>query len=103
MPGHDRHAGALRGRARRGLAAHQRDRLGRGADEGQPRIAARRRANVFVLGEEAVAGMHGVGAGAPRRVDDAVDAQIALARRARPDGDASSAIRTCSAVRSHSE
>ena len=65
---HDRHAGAHRRRARGGLAAHQRDRLGRRADERQPGVA-HGGGEVLVLGEEAVAGMDGVGArrAAPRR------------------------------------
>ena len=69
---------------RGGLAAHQRDRFGRRPDEGQPGVAARG-GEVLVLGEEAVAGMHRVGARLPRGVDDRVDAQVALARRVRPD------------------
>ena len=81
---HDRHAGADRRVARRGLAAHQRDRFGRGADERQPGIAARARER-RVLGEEAVARMHGVGARAARRVDDRVDAKVALRGLARAD------------------
>ena len=48
--------------ARAGLAAHQRDRLGRRADERQAGVAARARER-GVLGEEPVAGMDGVGAG----------------------------------------
>ena len=59
--GHDRHAGLDRRLPRRGLAAHQRDRFRRRADEGQAGVAARG-GEVFVLGEEPVAGMHGVGA-----------------------------------------
>src|SRR5262249_43523368 len=38
-----------------------------------------------VLGEKAVAGMHGVGAGFPRGVEDAVDSQVALGRWSRAD------------------
>ena len=37
--GHDRHAGADRRVARRGLAAHQRDGVRRRADEGQAGVA----------------------------------------------------------------
>ena len=82
--GHDRHAGLDRRLPRRGLAAHQRDRFRRRADERQAGIAARG-GEVFVLGEETVARMHGVGAGLLRGVDDRVDAQVAFARRARAD------------------
>ena len=52
----------------RGLAAHQRDRFGGRADEDERRIAARR-SERGVLGQKPVAGMHGVGAGRLRRVD----------------------------------
>ena len=59
----------------------------------------------LVLGEETVAGMHGVGARRLRAASiDAIDAQVALARRARSDR---RTLRrrslTCRAVRSHSE
>ena len=40
-----------------------------------------------VLGEEAVAGMDGVGPRAPRRLDEALDAEIRLARRRGSDAD----------------
>ena len=83
--GHDRHAGLDRRLPRRGLAAHQRDRFRRRADEDQAGIAAGR-GEIFVLGEEPVAGMHRVGARLPGDIDDRVDAQVAFARRARPDG-----------------
>ena len=36
---------------------------------------------VLVLGQEAVPGMHRIGPRAPRRVDDAVDAEVTVARR----------------------
>ena len=50
------------------LAAHAADRVGRRADEDEPGVGAGLR-EVGVLGEEAVAGMDGVGAGAARDVD----------------------------------
>ena len=56
---HDRHPGTNRRLTGRGLTAHQRNRLGSWADEGQPRITTRR-GEVFVLGEEPIARMHGV-------------------------------------------
>ena len=82
--GHHRHAGGDRRLARRRLAAHHGDGLGRRADEDQPGVAARGR-ELFVLGQEPVAGMHRVGAGLPCDLDDGVDAQVALARRAGAD------------------
>ncbi len=84
--GHDRHAGADRGAASGRLAAHQRDRLGRGSDERQARVTARA-GEGGVLGEEPVAGMHRGGAGAARRVDNRVDSQVAACRLAGPDMD----------------
>ena len=82
--GHDRHTGANSDRARRRLAAHQRHRFRRRADENEAGVA-NRRGKVFVLRQEAVAGMYAVGARPLRRVDDAVDPEVAVARRARPD------------------
>ena len=66
--GHDRHAGADRRLASGGLAAHHGDRFRRRADEDEPGIAAGG-GEVFVLGEEAVARMHGIRArpASPRR------------------------------------
>ena len=80
-----RNARAFRRSARRRLAAHQCDRFRRGTDERQARIARGRR-EVFVLREKPVAGMHRIGAGFSRGIDDAIDAEVAFARRARPDG-----------------
>ena len=81
-PGHDRHPGLDRGLPRGGLAAHQGDGFRRRADEHQSGITARRR-EVFVLGQEPVARMHGIRARLLRRVDGRIDAQITLARRTR--------------------
>ncbi len=83
-PGDHGHAGANGGFARGSLAAHQRDRISRRADERQPRVGARTREG-GVLGQEPVTGMHRVRAGALRGVDDGVDAQVALDRFARTD------------------
>ncbi len=66
VPGTDRHAGPRRGGARRGLAAHQRHRLGRRADEGEPRVADGGR-ELLVLREKPVARVDGVGARARAR------------------------------------
>ena len=60
---------------------------GRRADERQPGVARRPRAKLGVLGEEAVAGMDGVGAARARGVEQRLDVQIALARRRRADRD----------------
>ncbi len=81
---HDRHAARNRDLARRGLAAHPADGRRRRADECQ----ARRLARVGELGvfrQEPVAGMHRVGAGCARGVDDLVDAEVRLARRVAPE------------------
>jgi hypothetical protein len=62
------------------IAAHRRadeDDAGRGAGLGE----------FLVLGQEAVAGMDGLGAGGQRRLDDLVDHQVGLARRRRADAD----------------
>ena len=77
--GHDRHAGRLHPLPALGLRSHRVDRLRRRADEDDAGVAAGAR-EPGVLGEEAVAGMDGLGAGLLRGVEDAVDAQVALAR-----------------------
>ena len=77
------------------------DRLGRRADEDQPGIGAGLR-EVGALGQEAVAGMHRVGAGAPGGVEDAPDVEVAVGGRAAPMRTASSARATCGACASAS-
>ena len=87
MSGHARHHGharALRGGARRRLAAHEGDDVGGRPDEGQTGFLHRPR-ELFVLREKTIAGVNGVGAGTARRIDDAIDAEVAVARCARPD------------------
>ena len=69
VPGTTGTPAAIAALARRGLAAHQRDRFGVGPMNVRPGVAARR-GEVVVLGEKAVAGMDRVGAGLVRRVDD---------------------------------
>ena len=64
--GQDRDARALHAVARLGLRAHGGDRLGRRADPGQPGVDHGLREG-GVLGQEAVAGMDRVGAGARAR------------------------------------
>ena len=83
--GHDRNSSFDGGLPRGGLAAHQRDGFRRRSDERQAGVAARG-GEIFVLGEETVARMHGVGAGLLRGIDDRVDAQVAFAWSARTDG-----------------
>src|SRR3954467_8356975 len=50
---------------------------GGGADEGDP-FSGDRPGEVGVLGEEAVAGVHGLGAAAPDDVEDGLGVQITL-------------------------
>ena len=81
---YERHPGPGHEPLRLALRPHRPDRSRRGADEDDPARRARLR-EVRVLGEEAVAGMDGVGPAAFRRVEDRPDVQIALAGRGRPD------------------
>ena len=80
----NRHARAPGGGPCRGLAAHQRDGVGSGTDEGQPGIPRGCR-EMLVLGKEAVPRVQGVGARTARDVDEALHAQIAVARSAWAD------------------
>ena len=64
------------------LAAHQRDGFWRRPDKNHTGIAARRR-EIFVFGEEAVAWMNRIGARSLSDLDDFVDAQVTVTRRAR--------------------
>ena len=82
VAGHARHAGLQHDLLGAGLVAHRGDRLRRRADEHQPGIAAGR-GEILVLGEEAVAGMHRVGAGDLRGFDQRRDVEIGLATAAR--------------------
>src|SRR5262249_43324239 len=78
------HAGVLHDLARTDLRTHLLDGFGRRADEDQPRVRARL-CEARVLGEEAVARVHGVGTGTLGRVDDGVHAQVRLRRRGASD------------------
>ncbi len=78
---HDRHARRLHQLASARLRAHRLDRARRRADEHDARVLARLRER-RVLGEEAVAGMDRLGAGARRHVEDLLDAQVVVRRRA---------------------
>src|SRR5581483_1803845 len=82
--GDDRDAGLLHDLARAGLRAHGVDGLGRGTDEDDPVVLARL-GEGGVLGEEAVAGVDGLGARVPRDLDQLVDDEVGLVRRARAD------------------
>jgi len=75
-----RDAAALRDALGLELRAHCCDRARRRTDEAEPRLLAQRR-EARVLGEEAVAGVHRVGAGGTRRGHDRVAAQVRLTRR----------------------
>ena len=84
IAGRERHAGLLHQRLRRGLETHRADRVNRRADEHDTRLRAGL-GEVLVLRQETVAGMDRLGAGLLRRVEDAIDDEIRLARRRRPD------------------
>ena len=79
---HRRHAGALRDLAGGHLVSKQAEGLGGGADEGDLDLRARfcefRR-----FGEEAIAGMHGVGARLASDAKNSVDVEIGADRSAR--------------------
>ncbi len=66
------------------LVAHRGDRARIGADEDDAGLGQRARKGL-ALGQEAVAGMHGLGAGLAAGLDDLVDHQIAFGGRRRPD------------------
>ena len=76
----------LHQRARRGLAAHGADRRRRRPDERRARRRDRL-GEIGVLRQEAVARVNRVRARLLDRVDNLVGAQVALARRRRPDRD----------------
>ncbi len=84
IAGRERHAGLLHQLLGFRLAAHGADGRHRRADENQAVLRAGL-GEFLVLGEEAVAGMDGLGAGGQRRGDDLVHHQIGLARRRRAD------------------
>ena len=60
------------------------DGQGRRADEGDA-VGGQRLGKVGILGEEAVAGVHRLGAGAPARLDDLLGDQIGFTRRSRAE------------------
>ena len=68
------------------LVAHRRDRVRIGPDEDDSGLLQRARKRL-ALGQEAIAGMHGLGAGALAGIHDPVDQQVAFGGRRRPDRD----------------
>ena len=84
--GQHRHARFRHRGARADLVAHQAHRLGRRTDPRQLALLADL-GEVGVLGEKAIAGMHGVGAGDFGGRDDHRHVEVALARRRRADAD----------------
>ena len=100
--GDERSAGLLRDVARADLVAERLDAPRAGADPDQAGVDDGPR-EVGVLGEEAVAGVHGVGAGAPGDVEAASRCRGRCRRAVLPSSAyASSASRTCRASRSGS-
>ena len=84
IAGHQRHAGLLHQRLGAGLRAHRRHHRGGRADEHQAGIETGLR-EFGIFRQEAVAGMHRLGAGLSRRFDHAFDVEIAVARPRRPE------------------
>jgi hypothetical protein len=83
--GHAWHAGVLGRDARRNLVAHDIDGAGWRADEGHA-LFGDGPSEVGVLGEEAVAGMHAVGARTLDGVEDGRGVQVTLGRRGAAEG-----------------
>ena len=78
--GHERQAERLRGRLRLDLVAHEPDMLGARTDKGDL-VLFEDFGEAGILGEEAVARMHGVGAGDLAGRDDLRNVEIAVLRR----------------------
>ena len=91
--GHHGHARLRHRLLRADLVAHRLDRRRRRPDEHDPRLLAGG-GERGVLGEEAVAGVHGLRAGGPGRVDHGRDREVALD----PDGDVGEAHVRCLGV-----
>ena len=85
VPATSGRTGAVRDVARGDLVAERTDRGGRGTDPGQPGVHDGL-GELGVLGEEAVAGVDGVGAGARRDVEQLVDDEVGLAGRRAAEG-----------------
>ena len=80
-PWHDRHARRLHQLAGAGLRAHRLDRARGRADEDDAGVLAGLRER-RVLGQEAVAGVDRLGAGAAGDIEDLLDVQVVLGGRA---------------------
>ena len=81
---HDRNAARFHQRLGRGLRSHAADRVGRRADEDQSGIGAGLR-EFGILRKKSIAGMHGFRAALARRLDHALDIEIAVARPRRSE------------------
>ena len=92
----DRNAEALGGALGLDLVAHDADMVGRRTDEGDV-VGGQDVGKLGVFRQEAVTGMHGVGAGDLAGRDDLMDVQIAVTRRRRADADAFVGQPTCMA------
>src|SRR5690606_1881792 len=84
--GDDGHAEGRDGGLGGDLVAHDLDGTGGWAEEDDARLL-QRGGEGGVLGQESVAGVHGLGTGAPRGVDHLVDVQIALPGRGGTEAD----------------
>ena len=82
--GNARHAGCERRLARRHLVAHQADRLRARTDEDEAGIG-HRFGKAGILGQEAVAGVHRIGAAALGGIEDGGDVEIGLGGLGRAD------------------
>ena len=86
IAGNDVHARLLRELLGLDLVAHRRDRVGRRADEGDAGFLERF-GEARPLRQEAVARMHGLGAGRLARVDDQLGLEVGFRRRRRAEAD----------------
>ena len=84
VPGQHRHAGRAHARLGDDLRTHRGDGRGGGSDENAPRVRARL-GELRVLGEEPVARMDGLRPARAGGFDEALDAEITVARRGGPD------------------
>jgi hypothetical protein len=82
IAGHHRHGGGLHQCLGRRFRAHQPDGLGRRPDEHQPSIRTGPR-EIGIFRQEAIARMHGLGAGGACRIDDRFDVEVAVLGRRR--------------------
>ncbi len=82
--GHPGHTGLFSGPSRTDLVSHDGNRV-RGRAHPHESLIDDPLGEVGVLGEEAVAGMDGGGAGLPSHFQQAIDVEVGLGRRRRPD------------------